>query len=92
MYRLVYIQHQTLTIQLLTCILLTDIDECRVAALNSSVICANDTSCTNSPGSFECECVSGYRLVDGNCERKRQRMLVIMHGVLIALLILYRFC
>ena len=51
-------------------ILLTDIDECQMAALNNSVICTNDTQCTNTPGSFECVCVPGYRLVNGNCERK----------------------
>ena len=54
-------------------ILLTDIDECQVAALNNSVICTNDTQCTNAPGSFECGCVPGYRLVDGNCERKHTK-------------------
>ena len=51
-------------------IISTDIDECRMAALNDSVICINDTQCTNTLGSFKCDCVSGYKLVDGNCERK----------------------
>ena len=52
-------------------IISTDIDECRMAALNDSVICINDTQCSNTLGSFKCDCVSGYKLVDGNCERKR---------------------
>ena len=52
-------------------IISTDIDECRMAALNDSVICINDTQCTNTHGSFKCDCVSGYELVDGICERKR---------------------
>ena len=51
-------------------IISTDIDECRMAALNNSVICTNDMQCTNTLGSFKCDCVSGYELVDGNCERK----------------------
>ena len=52
-------------------IMSTDIDECRMAALNDSVICINDTQCSNTLGSFKCDCVSGYELVDGYCERKR---------------------
>ena len=50
---------------------MTDIDECREAALSSAVICTeNDTRCINIDGDFECVCVSGYELVDEVCERK----------------------
>ena len=42
--------------------LATDIDEC----LNSNGGC--EQNCTNTPGSYQCECEPGYRLVDGfNC-------------------------
>lgn len=48
-----------------------DIDECREAALESSVICTQaNTQCLNTNGSFECVCVGGYEPVDGECERK----------------------
>jgi hypothetical protein len=48
-----------------------DIDECRLAALASSVICTRaNTRCLNRDGSFECVCVAGYEPVDGECERE----------------------
>lgn len=47
-----------------------DIDECRVAALENSVVCAQpNTQCLNNEGSYECVCVDGYELVDDKCER-----------------------
>lgn len=37
----------------------------------SSVICTQEnTQCMNTEGSFECVCVGGYELVDGQCQRK----------------------
>ena len=48
-----------------------DIDECREAALNNSVICTqNDTVCQNTPGNYECVCVPGYRMMNGVCQRE----------------------
>ena len=51
-----------------TCI---DIDECLEAALASFVLCTElNAQCVNTDGSFECVCVDGYELVDGECKRK----------------------
>ena len=48
-----------------------DIDECHMAALQSTVLCTNlNTQCVNTIGSFECVCVDGYELVDEECQRK----------------------
>ena len=42
-----------------------------MAALESLVICTQaNTLCVNRDGSFECACVDGYELLDGECERK----------------------
>lgn len=50
---------------------MVDIDECRLAALESLVICTQaNTQCMNTDGSFECVCVDGYELVGGECIRK----------------------
>ena len=47
-----------------------DIDECQRAALASSVICTeSNTKCVNMPGSFQCVCVDGYELTNGECRR-----------------------
>ena len=52
--------------------LLTDVDECFMAALDSSVICLQpNTQCVNTNGSFECACVDGYEVLDGQCQRER---------------------
>ncbi len=50
----------------------SDINECRVAALESMIICtAVNTQCVNTEGSFECICVPGYELnMNGECQRK----------------------
>ena len=44
--------------------LLIDIDECATGGHN----CTQNQRCVNRPGSFICECVSGYRLLNGICE------------------------
>lgn len=39
-----------------------DIDECA----ENNGLC--DQTCTNTEGSFFCDCDTGYQLVDGHCE------------------------
>ena len=41
-----------------------DIDECSTDVHN----CTQNQQCVNRPGDYECECVSGYELVNGICE------------------------
>lgn len=43
----------------------TNIDEC----LNSS-ICPLNSNCTDSPGSYSCDCIAGYSLAGGQCVGK----------------------
>ena len=41
----------------------------------SIVICTElNTDCVNTDGSFECVCVDGYELVDGECQREIKPM------------------
>ena len=48
-----------------------DIDECREAALMSSVICPQpNTQCVNTNGSFQCVCVDGYEVAETECQRE----------------------
>lgn len=42
-----------------------NIDEC----LNSS-ICPLNSNCTDSPGSYSCDCIAGYSLAGGQCVGK----------------------
>ena len=47
-----------------------DIDECRMSILEGVVACVEvNTECINTEGSFDCACVGGYELVDGECRR-----------------------
>ena len=41
-----------------------DIDECSTGVHN----CIQNQQCVNTPGDYECECISGYRLVNETCE------------------------
>ena len=41
-----------------------DIDECTTGTHN----CTQNQQCVNSPGSFVCECISGYELLNELCE------------------------
>lgn len=51
--------------------MIVDIDDCRVAALESLEICSKDnTLCVNTNGSFDCVCVDGYELVNQQCQRE----------------------
>ena len=41
-----------------------DIDECT----NGPNDCDVNFECVNTPGSFTCECPTGYEINEGNCE------------------------
>ena len=41
-----------------------DIDECSTGDHN----CTQNQWCVNEPGTFNCECFSGYELVNGVCK------------------------
>ena len=45
-------------------LLLLDTDECTTGTHN----CTQNQQCINMPGSFVCECVSGYRMLNETCE------------------------
>ena len=50
----------------MVCIVIIDIDECSTGDHN----CTQNQQCVNMPGTLICECVSGYELLNGNCEGK----------------------
>ena len=50
--------------------MLLDIDECSTGEHN----CTHNQQCVNNPGDYQCECVSGYELLNGNCEGNVQLM------------------
>ena len=43
---------------------LLDIDECTTGVHN----CTLNQQCVNKPGGYDCECVHGYKLLNGICE------------------------
>ena len=45
--------------------ILLDVDECTTGVHNCT---QNNQQCVNRLGSFICECVSGYELLNGTCE------------------------
>ena len=51
-------------------IIITDINECLVAALDifAADLCEPSMFCVNSVGSYSCECLAGTLLVDGVCQ------------------------
>ena len=52
-----------------------DIDECSTGVHNCTQ--NQHVQCVNSPGTFICECVSGYKLLNGTCEGNQH---VILSG------------
>ena len=44
-----------------------DIDECREAAVTSTLLCSNTTRCLNVNGGFTCVCVDGFLNISGTC-------------------------
>lgn len=52
----------------LTFIIILDIDECQQEGGLEGHHCHSNTKCVNTPGSYICECLPGYRRVDKfNC-------------------------
>ena len=52
-----------------------DINECAVNNGN----CGTDKSCTNTIGSYSCQCKAGYRqLTNGNCEGIEHRNVIVL--------------
>lgn len=47
---------------------LSDIDECLEAAVYNIELCTDNTACLNAQGGYECVCVAGYAITDGECE------------------------
>jgi len=47
---------------------LADVDEC---ANNETHSCTDTQLCINTPGTFTCVCVTGYRMTDGTCQGTR---------------------
>lgn len=46
----------------------TDVDECQHEGDLNGHHCHSNTKCVNTPGSYECECLPGYKQVDKfNC-------------------------
>ena len=54
--------------------MLLDIDECSTGEHN----CTQNQQCVNRPGDYQCECISGYELLNGNCEGNLQLMQLIL--------------
>ena len=52
--------------------MLLDIDECSTGDHN----CTQNQRCVDKPGTFICECINGYELLNGVCEGNRQRILM----------------
>ena len=57
--------------------MLLDIDECSTGDHN----CTQNQQCVNMPGTFICECVSGYELVNGICEGNQLVMIILFINV-----------
>ena len=51
-------------ISLIWSLTLLDIDECTTGVHD----CKQNQQCVNIPGSFICECVIGYELLNGTCQ------------------------
>lgn len=44
-----------------------DIDECEEAARDGVTLCAENSACRNTLGSYNCTCFSGYARISGTC-------------------------
>lgn len=53
--------------------LLSDVDECVVAALEQRAICPHSAYCENTPGYYECTCPGDTLLKDGACIQRKHR-------------------
>ena len=52
----------------LYCLLvLSDIDECREAALDRRTLCLQPQLCENTPGSYQCQCPPGTEMINNTC-------------------------
>ena len=47
---------------------LSDVDECLEAALYNTELCAQNTTCLNTEGDYECPCIPGFNLINGTCQ------------------------
>ena len=59
--------------------MLLDIDECSTGDHN----CTQNQQCVNMLGTFICECIGGYELVNGNCEGNQHVMIILFRLSLI---------
>ena len=60
--------------------LLSDVDECVVAALEQRAICPITAYCENTPGHYECTCPGDTLLRDGECiQRKHSACLYVVN-------------
>ena len=58
--------------QILNCVFFIDINECEEAARDGIVLCAENSICRNTPGSYNCACFRGYARINGTCQRQCQ--------------------
>ena len=60
----------------------TDINECKIDSLNK---CGSNSICVNTPGGHRCECMKGFKMINGECHSKcddccRRNEKLFLHG------------